>query len=38
MAKKRKTATKTAAPSKAVKSHKFTHDDHVTALVIAWRS
>jgi hypothetical protein len=41
MAKKRKTATKTAArkparkPSKPAKSRKFTHDDHVTALVIA---
>ncbi len=49
MAKKRKTATKTAArkprkaaapskpaaPSQPAKSHKFTHDDHVTALVIA---
>ncbi len=42
MAKKRKTASKTtakkpskAAPSKPAKSHQFTHDDHVTALVIA---
>ena len=43
MAKKRKTATKTAArksrkaavPSQPAKSHKFSHDDHVTALVIA---
>ena len=43
MAKKRKTATKSAAkkpskpaaPSKPAKSHKFSHDDHVTALVVA---
>jgi len=43
MAKKRKTASKTAArkpskpaaPSKPAKSHQFTHDDHVNALVIA---
>jgi flagellar biosynthesis/type III secretory pathway M-ring protein FliF/YscJ len=43
MAKKRKTAAKTAAkkpskataPSKPAKSHKFTHDDQITALVIA---
>jgi len=40
MAKKRKTATKTAArksaaPASAAKSRKFSRDDHVTALVIA---
>ena len=37
MAKKRKTATKTAArkPSKPAKSHKLSHDDQITALVIA---